>query len=240
MFTIKRFFAGFLLGVLLTLSVTGFAAENIHLLVDGREVLSPDAPPQIINGRVMVPARPLAEALGAKVEWDQIKRAVVVSTLLGASTINQGTTTLTKGDSFQTRDGLEVSLLDFYYTTSFSFEFLGELVRGGVVTPEPGKKLFVFSVEINNPTSAYKQADRNTVGNLFKLQPQQVDGREWYVSLYDIDYNKLNERRYLPGGSKVKANLIWYLPDDVGVAKIILPKYRTTSTTDLEIDVSQP
>ena len=35
-------------------------------------------PPQIINGRVMVPARFVAEPLGAKVEWDERSRTVII------------------------------------------------------------------------------------------------------------------------------------------------------------------
>ena len=38
-----------------------------------------DVPPQVINGRTLVPARFLAEALGAKVEWDNARNAVIVN-----------------------------------------------------------------------------------------------------------------------------------------------------------------
>ncbi len=75
----KNFLIGFLLGALLALTTTVFAGENIRLFVDGREILFPEAPPQIINNRVMVPARPLAEALGAEVEWDSKTQSVKVS-----------------------------------------------------------------------------------------------------------------------------------------------------------------
>lgn len=77
----KRFLSGFVVGVILTASVGVLAAqEPIRLLVNGREIKFPDAPPQILNNRVMVPARPLAEALGAKVDWDEKARSVLVTT----------------------------------------------------------------------------------------------------------------------------------------------------------------
>ena len=47
----------------------GFAASPIKLIVNGQEI-KPDVPPQIINGRTMVPVRWVAEALGANVQWD--------------------------------------------------------------------------------------------------------------------------------------------------------------------------
>lgn len=42
---------------------------QLKLLVDGQEIEA-DVPPQIINGRTMVPVRWVAEALGAEVSWD--------------------------------------------------------------------------------------------------------------------------------------------------------------------------
>nr|WP_275984109.1 DL-endopeptidase inhibitor IseA family protein [Paenibacillus hamazuiensis] len=48
------------------------------MIVDGKEVQT-EAPPQIIDGSTMIPARGLAEALGARVEWDEANKAVVVT-----------------------------------------------------------------------------------------------------------------------------------------------------------------
>lgn len=56
----------FLLSVLAT---AAFAAHPVKLFVNGREVAT-DVPPQMINGRTMVPVRWLATALGAEVWWD--------------------------------------------------------------------------------------------------------------------------------------------------------------------------
>lgn len=75
----KRFLAGLVVGIVIASVPVAFAEDVIHLVVNGQEIVFPDAPPQMINGRVMVPARPLAEALGAKVEWDEANQAVIVT-----------------------------------------------------------------------------------------------------------------------------------------------------------------
>ncbi len=78
----KRFSLGLLSGLVagLILATTTFslAADQIKLIVNGKEIVS-DVPPQVINGRTLVPARALAEALGATVGWDAAKNAVVVT-----------------------------------------------------------------------------------------------------------------------------------------------------------------
>jgi len=76
-FSLKSFTAGVVAGSLL-FSGVAYASSSIKLLVDGKEVAS-DVEPQMIDGRVMVSARFLAEALGAKVEWDEHTNAVIVT-----------------------------------------------------------------------------------------------------------------------------------------------------------------
>ncbi|MDD4688889.1 MAG: copper amine oxidase N-terminal domain-containing protein, partial [Eubacteriales bacterium] len=38
-----------------------------------------DVPAQLINGRTLVPARAVAESLGAKVEWDEASQTVIIT-----------------------------------------------------------------------------------------------------------------------------------------------------------------
>lgn len=78
----KRFtigmLAGLITGLILATTTLTFAAPGaIKLIVNGQEIHT-DVPPQLINGRVMVPARFVAEPLGAKVEWDGAGNAVVI------------------------------------------------------------------------------------------------------------------------------------------------------------------
>lgn len=75
---IKYLVSGIIIGATLTSSIA-LADNPINLMVNGKYIPS-DVPPQIINGRVLVPARPLAEALGASVAWDSASNSVIVTT----------------------------------------------------------------------------------------------------------------------------------------------------------------
>lgn len=80
----KRFYvgllSGLLIGLLLSSTTFAFADQPIKLIVNGVDITPKcDVPPQIIDGRTLVPARFLAEALGATVEWDPENKAVVVA-----------------------------------------------------------------------------------------------------------------------------------------------------------------
>ena len=75
----KKFIAGLVIGLLLATAGVGFAAnETIRIFVNGQEVVA-DVSPQIIDGRVMVPARFIAEPLGATVIWDAVTRSVHIT-----------------------------------------------------------------------------------------------------------------------------------------------------------------
>lgn len=56
-----------------------YADSPIKIIVNGKQ-LQPDVAPQVIDGRTMVPIRFVAEALGAKVSWDENNNAVVITT----------------------------------------------------------------------------------------------------------------------------------------------------------------
>ncbi len=56
-------------------TAAALASNPVKLLVNGEEIAS-GTPPQIINGRTMVPVRWVAEALGADVIWDEQHRTV--------------------------------------------------------------------------------------------------------------------------------------------------------------------
>lgn len=60
--------------------VTGaYAADEIKIWVNGRQVETPEAAPRIENGKVVAPVREIAEALGAEVKWNGERGAVEVS-----------------------------------------------------------------------------------------------------------------------------------------------------------------
>lgn len=74
----KKFITGFVAGSLIFGTVGVMAAPSINLIVNGKKINSAVSP-QVINGSTMVPARPLAEALGARVEWDAASNSVIVT-----------------------------------------------------------------------------------------------------------------------------------------------------------------
>ena len=61
-----------------------FATDNIAVKLNG-QTLSFDVPPQLINGRTMVPMRAIFENLGATVNWEQSTQTV--TSVKGTTTI---------------------------------------------------------------------------------------------------------------------------------------------------------
>lgn len=97
----KKFVMGLLIGIMLTLGVTTYAApeiqsaifSDIKLIVNGEQVdseivsvVTTDNPNYMTN---YVPARALSEALGAEVEWDGKNRVINVSTKTSDNNISQ-------------------------------------------------------------------------------------------------------------------------------------------------------
>ena len=78
----KKFTSGVVIGILIGLLIgtttLAVAGDAIKLIINGKEI-NCDVPPQVINGRTMVPARYVAEELGATVEWDADNNAVVIT-----------------------------------------------------------------------------------------------------------------------------------------------------------------
>lgn len=62
-----------------SLTLTASAASQIRLVLDGSTVIgASEVPPEIRDGRTMIPIRALAEPLGADVGWDQATRQVTL------------------------------------------------------------------------------------------------------------------------------------------------------------------
>lgn len=58
--------------------LAGVADEGITVYVMGKRVVFPDARPEIVNGRTLVPFRAIAEALGAEVSWDSDTKTATI------------------------------------------------------------------------------------------------------------------------------------------------------------------
>lgn len=76
----KYLLIGLVTGLIMATATFALAANPIKLVVNGQEIQC-DVPPQNINGRVLVPARFVAESLGASVTWDAANNAVVITSV---------------------------------------------------------------------------------------------------------------------------------------------------------------
>lgn len=74
----KRIFIGVVLAIMVTATWCPFAeaSSNPTVYLNGSK-LNFDVPPQIVNGRTLVPMRAIFEALGASVSWDNATKTVL-------------------------------------------------------------------------------------------------------------------------------------------------------------------
>jgi hypothetical protein len=78
------------------------AVGGIRVVLDGR-ILSFEVPPQVVNGRTLVPLRAIFEAMGADVVWDEATQTI--------SALRQGVSiSLRIGSNVLTRDGVSIPL----------------------------------------------------------------------------------------------------------------------------------
>lgn len=129
--------------MMFTFTLPCYAAQTVEVVDDGQlltvnvngEKISFDQPPYISNRRTMVPFRPIAEALGAKVDWDEIAMKV---TIKGTKVVE-----LTIGSTEATVDGMRVTLdAPAAITggrTMVPLRFIGEALGAGVVYNQTGK-----------------------------------------------------------------------------------------------------
>lgn len=153
----KRFYFGLLVGILFGLLVAGtvtVAADiPIKLIVNGAEVNCGECPPQIVNGYTLVPARALAESLGATVLWDEVGNAVIITSKAqpasDTSSATPGSTsqampqTVTQGVSVPV--GPQTGQLNTVSTEQVNTQTTP--VKNEYPAPEPGKTPISFDAE---------------------------------------------------------------------------------------------
>ena len=74
----KKILTCFILTLVLAVAMATIAFAGVRVMLDG-EVLEFDVPPQIIDGRTMVPLRAIFEALGADIDWDAATQTVTAT-----------------------------------------------------------------------------------------------------------------------------------------------------------------
>lgn len=118
--SMKKFISGLIAGIIIASSIAVMAATGIKeayfnnaikLIVDGREIkteIVTVTPEGQINGKNYVSARDLAEALGAKVEWDGAKKEIQITT---GQSIVYTVTRVIDGDTFEIENGQKVRMI---------------------------------------------------------------------------------------------------------------------------------
>lgn len=138
------FITGLVVGLVLSIGIAT-ASPAIRLVINGQEIKT-DVPPQMIDGRVMVPARYVAEPLGATVEFKDNSVIITSKGETGGSAMQQSTTqSLTVNGKHKYQNLLVAQdgdyfvsgrvILDFtvekYHDNSASFGLDGVLVLQG-------------------------------------------------------------------------------------------------------------
>ena len=121
---LKRIMAIALAAVMVAASGVGltqatFANDRIVVILDGNFVHFPDAEPQIINDRVMVPVRPIGYALGADVNWDPATSTVLLTRDSRYATLTVGAETMLFGSFVRDAEGtMEATSAEAYHLDS--------------------------------------------------------------------------------------------------------------------------
>lgn len=82
----RRWLVGMVVGLIFIFPSVAFASEQLRVIVNGKEVQF-DVQPQIVDGRIMVPLRFVAQALGAEVNWDAERNTVEIKSQGNAQSV---------------------------------------------------------------------------------------------------------------------------------------------------------
>ena len=187
----KKFIAGFLccavLYSLFAVIPNAIAYTPIKLIINGRTIEC-DVPPQNINGRVLVPARFVAEELGATVSWDSANNAVIVSSTGGgsiptASNADHDAWLAKANDLMQQTDTI---------ATEFKANVADEsipLLDLSLMTNDQSLALnkIYYKAETLNPPTGKEQANENLL-EYIKCLKQSL----YYYAMYAIDHSSNN------------------------------------------------
>ena len=140
---------GLIIGFLLATAIGATASSNIRLVVNGRE-FETDVPPQLINGRVMVPARFIAEPLGAEIKWDEEKQAVIINSVKNQPATSSEQISIRTNNSIVNQNGIwyaNARWLIETLTTKYPDKVIGFTALGDLQMVD--KTIHLLSAEIN-------------------------------------------------------------------------------------------
>jgi hypothetical protein len=164
--------------LLIALAAAAFADNPIKLIVNGYEI-KPDISPQLINGRVMVPIRWAAEALGVDVQWDETANAVRIN-----SSQYPSHKPLSK-EQIETIIQAQGEYKDSYYVEGLSYEFTNidndadwEILAKIDGTVHLGN-FFIFDMDSSGDYKLIAEQDWK-VENWYFGDPIEIDGKKLF------------------------------------------------------------
>lgn len=164
--------------LLIALATAAFADKPIKLIVNGYEIKS-DIPPQLINGRTMVPVRWVAEALGADVQWDEPVNAVRIN-----SSQFPSPKPLSK-EQIKTLIQTQGKHKDSYYVEGLSYDLanLDDDANWEVVARIDGAvhlgNFFIFDKDLNGDYKLTAEQDWK-VEHWYFDDPVEIDGKKFF------------------------------------------------------------
>jgi len=146
--TLLGIVVGFVLGMFIASTTSfGYAANRpITLMIDGK-IVSSDVPPQIINGRLMVPVRVIAESFGATVEWDVSTQTVKITRNNQAPS----TPSITPSNESEKQEFLKISK----ETDDLIAKYEGKLSEQSTLSQSEGDKIYNEIVNMMNKLTAW-------------------------------------------------------------------------------------
>lgn len=163
------------------------ADDSIRVTVDGR-LLSFDVPPQIVDGRTLVPLRAIFEALGASITWDGATQTVTavrgdrtVILQVGAPTATVNGQPVTLAVPAQIIGGRTMVPLRFVAEAlGAGVEWEGE-TRTARITSPPAPGGSVTAVEVTAAATAIGTRDKSTLTASVKGTGSFDSGIRWSV-----------------------------------------------------------
>jgi hypothetical protein len=166
-----------IIGIVLVVGSSA-ASDRISLFVNGKLTKAGDAA-QITNGKVVVPARALAEAMGASISWNKKTHSVHIHTGISRDEVA----------AWIIKQGAEMDASS-YYLDGLTFELanVDQDVEPEVLARiDGGVHLGVFFLFDKQPDSSYKLIfERPWHVYSWNLTPIEVDGPDGPIQLYQI------------------------------------------------------
>jgi len=200
----KKFSLGVITGLLIGLlafTTLAIAGDNIKLIINGKEIAC-DVAPQVINGRTMVPARFVAEGLGATATWDAGQNAVVITSNGGGvpTDLNPVTTSTAINATNPTTAALTANKI----VNGVEIVSVGEVQNyQSDIPPKEGYKYICFSVTLKNTTDQYKYRTN------FEAVLNPNNGKTIMANpRYESCKEQLDELKYIPPFKEVTLSYV--------------------------------